>query len=223
MSTNSASRMNRRQLTKAAAATSLIAAGVVGVSTAGVAQDKKDVRIASYTVSEAWDAKVSEMIEAFNAESTLATASIEFRPAEQYFDKLQTEYAGGQAPDITLVNSEWIGAGASRGMFTDLNPLYERDQIDLSDLWYDMVPEWGWQGGMYGALLYAGGQAFYVNKGLLEAAGEAMPAADWTWDDLLASAQNLTDKPTVSLGCSLRPCPHHIGVVRSSRPLAAAC
>lgn len=205
MSSNSPSRLNRRQLAMAAAATPLVAAGVLALPTTGLAQDKKEVRIASYTVSEAWDAKVAEMIEAFNAESTLATASIEFRPAEQYFDKLQTEFAGGQAPDITLVNSEWIGAGASRGMFTDLNPLYDRDEIDLSDLWYDMVPEWGWQGGMYGALLYAGGQAFYVNKGLLEAAGEAMPAADWTWDDLLASAQKLTDEANGQFGLFVAP------------------
>jgi multiple sugar transport system substrate-binding protein len=206
MSPTAVSRINRRQLSKAAAATPLLAAGVLAASPAsGLAQDKTDVRIISYTVNESWDALVTEMIESFNTESTLANASIEFRPAEQYWDKLQTEFAGGNAPDITLVNSEWIGAGASRGMFTDLNPLYERDGVDLSDLWYDMEPEWGWEGGMYGALLYAGGQAFYVNKGLLEAAGESMPAEGWTWDDLLASAQVLTDADNQQYGLFIAP------------------
>src|SRR5690606_37950656 len=133
------------------------------------------------------------------------SASIEFRPAEQYWDKLQTEFAGGNAPDITLVNSEWIGAGASRGMFVDLNPLYERDGVDLSDLWYDMEPEWGWEGGMYGALLYAGGQAFYVNKGLLEASGQSMPQAGWTWDDLLESAKAMTDADNQQYGLFIAP------------------
>lgn len=208
MSANATSRITRRQLTKAAAATPLLTAGVLAASpSVGLAQDKTDVRIISYTVNESWDAQVQAMIEEFNATSQLANASIEFRPAEQYWDKLQTEFAGGNAPDITLVNSEWIGAGASRGMFVDLNPLYERDDVDLSDLWYDMEPEWGWDGGMYGALLYAGGQAFYVNKDLLEAAGEPMPEAGWTWDDLLASAQRLSDPDNGQYGLFVAPLP----------------
>jgi multiple sugar transport system substrate-binding protein len=197
-------RLSRRQVTAGAAAAA--AAGALGLGLPAVhAQDKKDVRIASYTVSETWDAKVDEMIAKFNEQSTLANASIEWRPGEQYWEKLQTEYAGGQAPDITLVNGEWIGAGAARGMFVDLNPLYERDQIDLSDLWYDMGKEWSWEGGLFGALLYAGGQAFYVNKGLLEAAGEAMPAEGWTWDDLLASAQKLTNADEGQWGLYIGP------------------
>src|SRR5690606_6551005 len=76
----------------------------------------------------------------------------------------------------------------------DLNPYYERDGVDLSDLWYDMTREWQWEGGMYGALLYATGQALYYNKGILEAAGEPVPSADWTWDDLLESAKRLTNE-----------------------------
>ena len=207
MSSRVTPRLSRRQLAARAAATPLIASGLLGSVPAVGVQEKKDVRIASYTVNESWDARVTEMIDGFNAGSTLANASIEFRPGEQYWDKLQTEYAGGNAPDITLVNSEWIGAGASRGMFVDLNPFYERDQVDLSDLWYDMVPEWGYEGGMYGALLYAAGQAFYVNKGLLEAAGEEFPATDWTWDDLLASAQRLTDESAGQYGLFVAPLP----------------
>jgi multiple sugar transport system substrate-binding protein len=205
MSSSTSSRLNRRQLAIGAAVAPLAASGLLGATANVAAQDKKDVKIISYTVGEAWDAKVTSMIEEFNTTSTLANASIEFRPGDQYWEKLQTEYAGGQAPDITLVNAEWIGAGASRGMFVDLNPLNERDGVDLSDLWYDMEPEWGWEGGMYGALLYAGGQAFYVNKGLLEAAGESMPAADWTWDDLLASAQKLTDEAAGQFGLYIGP------------------
>ena len=143
------------------------------------------------------------MIDDFNAQSTLATVELEFRPGDQYWDKIQTEFAGGQAPDITLNQIDWLVPGASRGMFVDLKPYYERDEVDLSDLWYDMEQEWGYEGGMYGALLYAGGQALYYNKDLLEAAGEAAPAADWTWDDLLASAQKLTNEAEGIYGVTL--------------------
>jgi multiple sugar transport system substrate-binding protein len=194
MSSSTSSRLNRRQLALGAAAAPLAASGLLAAAPRVAAQDKKDVRIVSYIVGEAWDAKVNELFETFNAQSTLANAVVEWRPGEQYWEKLQTEYAGGQAPDITLANSEWIGAGAARGMFVDLNPFFERGDIPLDDLWFDMEPDWGYEGGMYGALLYAGGQAMYVNKALVEAAGESLPAEGWTWDDLLATAQVLTNE-----------------------------
>lgn len=188
-------RISRRKLTAGVAVSPLLVSGAIGLApTITRAQGKKDVRIASYIVGDAWDAKVNELFDTFNAQSTLANAVIEWRPGDQYWEKLQTEYAGGQAPDITLANSEWIGAGAARGMFVDLKPFLDRGDIPLDDLWFDMEPDWGYEGGMYGALLYAGGQAMYVNKGLLSAAGEAMPAKGWTWDDLLASAKKLTNE-----------------------------
>jgi multiple sugar transport system substrate-binding protein len=78
-------------------------------------------------------------------------------------------------------------------MFVDLMPYVERDGVDLSAYWYPHDLEWVWEGGLYGGLLYAGGQALYVNKDLLDAAGVAFPADDWTWDDLRAAALELTN------------------------------
>jgi len=195
-------RINRRHFTTGAAiAGATIATGLA--PTIIRAQEKTDVRMATYTISEAWDATIQAQIDQFNASSTLANVKIEFRPGDQYWDKIQTEFAGGNAPDITLNQIDWLVPGASRGMFVDLKPFYDRDGVDLSDLWYDMEQEWGYEGGMYGALLYAGGQALYYNKTLLEAAGETAPSPDWTWDDLLESAKRLTDESTGQYGVSL--------------------
>jgi multiple sugar transport system substrate-binding protein len=192
----------RRQFNAGIAAAGTVAATGLAPTLAR-AQDKAEIRMATYTISEAWDATIQAQIDAFNAQSTLATVELEFRPGDQYWDKIQTEFAGGQAPDITLNQIDWLVPGASRGMFVDLKPYYERDEVDLSGLWYDMEQEWGYEGGMYGALLYAGGQALYYNKDLLAAAGETAPAADWTWDDLLASAQKLTNEAEGIYGVTL--------------------
>lgn len=189
-------RFSRRAFAAGAAAPLAVTLGLP----AAHAQDKAEVRMATYTVSETWDAMIQTMIDAFNAQSEIASVTLEFRPGEQYWDKLQTEYAGGQAPDITVNQSDWVIPGAARGVFLDLNPFYERDAVDQGDLWYDMSREWVYEGGLYGALLYATGQALYYNKGLFEAAGEAVPAADWTWDDLLASAQRLTNEAENQFG-----------------------
>lgn len=197
------SRVSRRTINKGIVAASAVAAtGGLAVRSA-LAQEKVDVRVATYTISEAWDATIQAQMDAFNEQSELANVVLEFRPGDQYWDKIQTEFAGGNAPDITLNQIDWLAPGASRGMFVDLTPFYERDAVDLSGLWYDMEQEWAWDGGMYGALLYAGGQALYVNKDLLAAAGEELPAAGWTWDDLLASAQRLTSEADGVYGVTL--------------------
>lgn len=210
---SSVSKFSRRKFTAGVAASPLIAGATVGIGTRSVgAQDKTEIRMATYTISETWDATIQKMIDDFNAQSEVASVKLEFRPGDQYWDKIQTEYAGGQAPDITLNQMDWLVPGASRGMFVDLKPYYERDEIDLSDLWYDMEQEWGYEGGMYGALLYAGGQALYYNKGLLEAAGETAPSPDWTWDDLLASAQRLTNEAEGQFGVTMSmPTPPYWG------------
>jgi multiple sugar transport system substrate-binding protein len=196
--------ISRRAFNKAAAAAPLaVGATAVFVPTAIRAQDRTEIRMATYTISEAWDSTIQALIDEFNAQSDSVSVNLEFRPGDQYWDKIQTEYAGGQAPDITLNQINWLVPGASRGMFVDLKPYYERDEIDLSDLWYDMEQEWAYEDGMYGALLYAGGQALYYNKGLLEAAGESPPSADWTWDDLLISSQALTNVAEDQFGVTL--------------------
>jgi multiple sugar transport system substrate-binding protein len=87
----------------------------------------------------------------------------------------------------------------------DLKPLIDGDQIDMEAYFYAHEPEWGWQGGIYGGLLYAGGQALYINKALLAEAGLEFPADDWTWDDLLDYAQKLTDPDKNQWGIHMSP------------------
>lgn len=198
--------LSRRRLVGTAAAGAAVSAFASAPAVIR-AQDAAEVRIASYTIGEAWDATVQGVIDEFNTLHPEIKVTLEFRPADQYWDKLQTEYAGGQAPDATLINSNWLVPGASRGMFTNLSPLYERDQVDLSDLWYDMSLEWGYEGGIYGALLYAGGQMTYVNKDLFAAKGVELPAAGWTWDDLLKLAQALTDSASGQFGLGISNLP----------------
>jgi multiple sugar transport system substrate-binding protein len=169
------------------------------------AQDQVELKLAHPTVNAEWDAQLETLINQFMEATPGITVTVEHRPADQYWDKLQTEYAGGQAPDVSSINMDWTVPGASRGMFVDLNPLYERDQVDLSDLWYNMEPEWGYEGGMYGGILYAGGQNLYMNTDLLEAAGLTAPTPEWTWDDLLEAAKALTDEASGQYGVMFAP------------------
>ncbi|MDQ3656597.1 MAG: sugar ABC transporter substrate-binding protein [Chloroflexota bacterium] len=203
------SRMTKSGLTRRQFSTSAAALGATLASGAAPAviraQDQVEVRLAHPTVNAEWDAQLETLVNQFMEATPGIRVTVEHRPGDQYWDKLQTEYAGNQAPDVSSINMDWTVPGASRGMFVDLKPLYERDSVDQSDLWYDMEGEWGYEGGMYGGILYAGGQNLYMNTDLLEAAGVALPTAEWTWDDLLATAQALTDESAQQYGVMFAP------------------
>ena len=196
--------ISRRRLVGTAAA-GVAASTVFAVPNIIRAQETTEVSIALATLNEAWDAQFEAVIDAFMAATPSITVRIDWRPGDQYWDKLQTEYAAGNAPDVSSIQMDWTVPGASRGMFVDLNPFYERDGVDQSDLWYPMEREWGWEGGMYGGLLYCGGQYLYYNKDIVEAAGVTIPAESWTWDDLLAAAQACTDPANQQYGITFAP------------------
>jgi multiple sugar transport system substrate-binding protein len=165
-----------------------------------------EIRLASYGLGDAWNGQLEDTVAIFEETNPNIDVIVEFRPIDAYWDKLQTEYAAGNAPDITINQMNWVVPGAARGMFVDVQPLIDRDGVDMDAYFYPMEPEWGWQGGLYGGLLYAGGQALYVNKDLLAAAGLEFPSEEWTWDDLLEYAMALTDPAQNQWGI-------HIGII----------
>lgn len=157
------------------------------------AADRTTINLNIYQISENWHNTLKNVIAGFSAANPSIEVKLNIQPSDQYWDKLQTQFAAGQAPDVTLLNMDWVVPGAARGMFVDLKSYMERDKVDASRYWYPFDREWGWKGGIYGGLLYAGGQALYVNKGLLTAAKLDFPDPDWTWDDLLTYGRKLTD------------------------------
>lgn len=162
-----------------------------------------EIRLASYGLGDAWNKSLEDALKPFQEANPNISVKIEFRPIDGFWDKLQTEYAAGQAPDITINQMNWVVPGAARGMFVDLKPFIDRDQVDLGAYFYPLEPEWGWQDGIYGGLLYAGGQALYINKDLLKAAGLEFPADDWTWNDLIEYGKQLTKPEENQWGINL--------------------
>ena len=184
----------------------MLVAGCAPVAAPGAAEaGPVEIRLASYGLGDAWNKSLEDTLQPFMEANPNIQVKIEFRPIDGYWDKLQTEYAAGNAPDITINQMNWVVPGAARGMFVDLKPFIDRDQVDMGAYFYPHEPEWGWQGGIYGGLLYAGGQALYINKDLLRAAGLDFPADDWTWDDMLEYARALTNADENQWGLHMSP------------------
>lgn len=168
-------------------------AGALGHAPVARAAETVQINLNIYQINDNWHTTLKKVLEGFSRANPNIDVKLNIQPSDQYWDKLQTQYAAGQAPDVTLLNMDWVVPGAARDMFVDLKPLMNRDKVDPSAYWYPFDREWGWKDGIYGGLLYAGGQALYVNKDLLSAAQLDFPSPDWTWDDLLTYSRHLTD------------------------------
>jgi|GEM_PF-1633769 len=120
-------------------------------------------------------------------------------PAGQnYFEKLQTLFAAGTAPDLFDMWEGYIQPYAANGVLLNMDPFFEADPLVSKD---DLVPA-AVEGGAWQNSIYAFCQGFmpgpislYYNADHFDAAGMDYPTADWTWDDMRDAATALTDIP----------------------------
>jgi multiple sugar transport system substrate-binding protein len=120
-------------------------------------------------------------------------------PWEGYYEKYQTLSAAGQAPDLAFVSAAWIQDFARLGVAMNLDPYVEKagvfgpedaDKYFLNTLNGLRYP--GTQGSLYAIPYEWVTIVFYYNKDIFDAAGEAYPSDDWTYDNLAEVAQKLT-------------------------------
>lgn len=131
-----------------------------------------------------------EVIEAFHAAQDDVRVEVQHAPWGSYFDRIQTQMAGGTAPDVMFLNN--IPSYASRGVLAPLNDLIARDAFDTSTYLDGLLRVFSYDGQSYGFARDNDTNVLYFNKDLFDAAGVAYPTADWRWDDLRAAASALT-------------------------------
>lgn len=152
-----------------------------------------EIRGACYSMGDAWMANMDSIVADFSTANPDVKVKWEWRPGQGFWEKLQTEFAGGTAPDVCINQVNWVIPGAARGMFLDIKPFIERDAFDMSDVWYPTY-EWEWQNGLYGFGSIAAANVVWMNKTILGNAGLEMPNDEFNWDDFLTYAQAMTDK-----------------------------
>ncbi|MCK9524915.1 MAG: sugar ABC transporter substrate-binding protein [Limnochordia bacterium] len=131
-----------------------------------------------------------EVIEAFEAAYPHIKIETQHAPWGSYFDRIQTQMAGGTAPDVMFLNN--IPSYAARGALMPLNDLIEKNNFDLSAYYQELLLPFTYQGQLHGLPRDNDTTILYYNQDLFDAAGVAYPDDTWTWDDLLEAAKALT-------------------------------
>lgn len=109
-----------------------------------------------------------------------------------YSQKIETEIAAGDAPDIFQIGDGDVSMFASKKSIMDLSPLLKKNNIDLSAYYPSVLNTGKVNGQIYTLPKDWSDLAVYYNKSMFKKAGIPVPSANWTWADLAADAKKLT-------------------------------
>ena len=124
-----------------------------------------------------------EVIELYQQKHPEVTITAEYSGSSGYQQKLFTQLAGGNAPDIIQVDAWWTDAQRKFSAFADLNAF---PQIDQSGFDSKFVMDYGSMDGVVYCLPTGiNASCMIINRDVLEEAGIEW-RDQWTWEDILA-------------------------------------
>lgn len=192
--------MSRTRRLAAVAAATLTAAGLLaacGQDTGGGDDAGATGTITYFTFSAAPDhlKDLDAIVAKFEEQNKGIDVQVQTAAYDDYFTKLQTAIAGGQAPDTFELNYENFVTYARAGALLDLGPQAANDADYASGRVYPKALEaFQHDGKQYGMPSTFSTVVLFYNKALFDAAGVAYPTPSWTWADEKAAAEKLTDR-----------------------------
>ena len=134
-----------------------------------------------------------EIIAAFEAANPDVLVQLEAVAGSDYYTRLLTQIAAGDAPDIIQIGDDAVPMFVSKGGFLPLDDyITGAYPFDTSIYLPGMLDPGKYQGKQYFLPKDFSTIALYYNKKIFDEYGVDYPTDDWTWDDLLAAAQELT-------------------------------
>jgi multiple sugar transport system substrate-binding protein len=156
----------------------------------------KTVTVSYFTFSAAPDHlnSLNALIKIFEKQHPNIRISYTTAPYSDYFTKLQTEIAGGNAPDsFELDYGDFLGYAQS-GALLNLSKLAKSDPSFTPTVYYPRA----YAAFALGKTQYGLPESFsdvllFYNEDLFKAAGVPFPTAKWTWNNEISAAQKLTN------------------------------
>ncbi len=175
--------MNRREVLRYGSALAGAAAlGALPVSQ-GFAQQKVRVRFAGYVESQEQLAQTLAVLKLYSEKNPNVEIVPEFTNFSAFTDKIATETAGGNAPDMFSVNVDLLAEYARRGVTTPLDKFIP-NPINLTDYLGSAVNAAKFDGKQFAIPNDAIGPGIITNASAFEKAGIPLPADMWTWEEL---------------------------------------
>jgi multiple sugar transport system substrate-binding protein len=174
----------------------------------------KKLVFSSYTWSS-FDAAMNKILDDFEKANPGVKVERQLFGGDNYYDKLQTQIAGGTTPDVGMADYARVVSYAKTGILLDITDMVASSGFPLDKMVPAAVNHYRWKDGdfdtgasdgrLYGLPSDAQSHIFAYNKTMFDAAGVSYPTDNWTWDDMLAAAQKITDPKNNRYGLYINP------------------
>jgi len=174
----------------------LVALLSILVLSAGCGKKQDTVRLAQFLTDPVLIAKLNNVLKDIEARHPGLAIQLDNIPYSEYQQKIATEMAGGNPPDVVFVEVNNFVDLYLRGALEDLTPYCQKDNLDLKG-YYDGVVHRFSQDGKIFAIPQdtAPSGLIYYNRKYFREAGLPYPKDDWTWPEpFLTICQKLTQK-----------------------------
>ncbi|BCW51193.1 hypothetical protein StoSoilB13_35350 (plasmid) [Arthrobacter sp. StoSoilB13] len=133
----------------------------------------------------------NKAIKEFEAANPNIKVKPEYGDIGGYFDKLATQVAANDAPDVITMGGAYPAEYANRGALLDLSKV--DGSLDLSKMDQGALENGQVKGKQYGISTGANALAIVVNPAVFQAAGVSLPDDNtWSWDDFAKTAEDIT-------------------------------
>jgi multiple sugar transport system substrate-binding protein len=176
---------------------SVVALVLVAFSVAAACDDGRD-EVTRITVMVSGDPEEIEayraVITAFDGSQTGIDAELlPFADRDDLIVRLSTSIAGGEPPDLFLMNYRYYGQFAARDALAPVDAYLEGSEaFSAEDFFGTAMTPFRWQGRQVCLPQNVSSLVVYYNADRFAEAGLPLPAEGWTWDDMVRSAQALT-------------------------------
>lgn len=134
-----------------------------------------------------------EIIRRFEEANPDITVQLEPVSGNDYYARLLTQIAAGDAPDIMNIGDDAVPMFVMSDAFLSLDAfISSEDGLDTGVYLPGLLEPGQWDGQQWFLPKDYSPLAVYYNKTIFDEYGVDYPQAGWTWDDLLAIAQELT-------------------------------
>ncbi|MGP5077710.1 ABC transporter substrate-binding protein [Brachybacterium alimentarium] len=170
-------RLTRRSLLAAGGATAALPLAACGPG----AKDASADLLVSWYGGQPVHEGVEGAIAAYSTAHPDVPITTQKAPFEDYWDKLATQVAGGQGPDLVRMSMTWLSEYSDRGALLDLSDLLG-GSIDVSALDEDAASAGTTGDGQFGIGQSSITQATFRNPALVQEHGLELPES-WSWAD----------------------------------------
>lgn len=149
---------------------------------------KVNLRMVWWGSQERHDATL-KVLDLYKEKNPNVTFETEFSGWEGYWDKLATQSAAQNAPDIIQMDAQYLQEYATRNQLADLS-----EGISIEDMDETLADSGKVNDKLYAVPLGNNAFGLVYNKAAFEKLGVAAPEAGWTWDDMFALARDVQPK-----------------------------